>query len=208
MGQEVISHNEVNKMQDILQIMIQVMLGIALAAVCGYRIFVPLLAMGIAGMAGYMQFSEGFAWISSWPAVLVFGIATILELAAYFIPHIDNILHAIALPAGAVAGVIVAASVISDVDPMLKWSLAIIAGGGAATLTGLLSNGVHHLSTAVSAGFANPVVSAAESAGTVAASALSIAMPVAGAAVLVLVITVSVVIFLRIRKKRKKATVE
>jgi hypothetical protein len=192
-------------MQDILQILIQVMLGIALSAVCGYRIFVPFLAMGIAGMAGYIHFADGFTWISSWPALLVFGVATIVEIAAYFIPHLDNILNAIALPAGAVAGAIVAASVISDMDPMLKWTLAIIAGGGAATVTGLLSNGAHQLSTAVSAGFANPVVSAAESVGTVAASAISIAMPVVGVALFIVVVVVSVLIIRRFRKRKKVA---
>ena len=192
-------------MPDVLQILIQVMLGIALSAVCGYRIFVPFLAMGIAGMAGYIQFADGFAWISSWPALLVFGVATILEIAAYFIPHIDNILNAIALPAGAVAGIIVAASVISDMDPMLKWTLAIIAGGGAATVTGLLSNGVHQLSTAVSAGFANPVVSGAESVGTVAASVISIAMPIVGVALFVMVVVVSILIIRRFRKRKKAA---
>ena len=192
-------------MPDVLQILIQVMLGIALSAVCGYRIFVPFLAMGIAGMAGYIQFADGFAWISSWPALLVFGVATILEIAAYFIPHIDNILNAIALPAGAVAGIIVAASVISDMDPMLKWTLAIIAGGGAATVTGLLSNGVHQLSTAVSAGFANPVVSGAESVGTVAASVISIAMPIVGVALFVMVVVVSILIIRRFRKRKKVA---
>lgn len=192
-------------MQDILQIVIQVLLGVALSAVCGYRIFVPFLAMGIAGMAGYIQFADGFAWIASWPALLVFGVATIVEIAAYFIPHLDNILNAIALPAGAVAGAVVAASVISDMDPMLKWTLAIIAGGGAATVTGLLSNGAHQLSTAVSAGFANPIVSAAESAGTVAASVISIAMPIVGVTLFVLVVVVSVVFIRRIRKKRKAA---
>lgn len=192
-------------MPDVLQILIQVMLGIALSAVCGYRIFVPFLAMGIAGMAGYIQFADGFAWISSWPALLVFGVATILEIAAYFIPHIDNILNAIALPAGAVAGIIVAASVISDMDPMLKWTLAIIAGGGAATVTGLLSNGVHQLSTAVSAGFANPVVSGAESVGTVAASVISIAMPIVGVTLFVMVVVVSILIIRRFRKRKKVA---
>ena len=192
-------------MQDVLQIGIQILLGVALSAVCGYRIFVPFLAMGIAGMAGYIQFADGFAWISSWPALVVFGVATVVEIAAYFIPHLDNVLNAIALPVGAVAGVIVAASVISDMDPMLKWTLAIIAGGGAATITGLLSNGTHQVSTAVSAGFANPIVSATESAGTVAASVISIAMPIVGAALFVLVVVVSAVFIRRLGNKRKSA---
>ena len=190
-------------MTEILQITLQVFLGVALAAVCGYRIFVPLLVMGIAGLAGYMQFADGFQWISSYPAVIIFGVATILEISGYFIPHVDNFLNAISLPIGAVAGVIVAASVITDMDPMLKWTLAIIAGGGAATLAGLLSNGVHYASTAVSAGAANPVVSTAESVGTVAASVLSIAIP-ALAVVFVIVLIIVSIVFFRFIKRRKK----
>ncbi len=190
-------------MVDILQIILQVFLGVALAAVCGYRIFVPLLVMGIAGLAGYMQFADGFAWISSYPAVIIFGVATILEIAGYFIPHVDNFLNAISLPAGVVAGVIVAASVITDMNPVLKWTLAIIAGGGAATLTSLLSNGIHQSSTAVSAGLANPIVSTAESVGTVAASVLSIAIP-ALSVIFVIVLVIVFIIFVRFFRKRKK----
>lgn len=190
-------------MVDILQIILQVFLGVALAAVCGYRIFVPLLVMGIAGLAGYMDFAAGFQWIASYPAVIIFGVATILEIAGYFIPHVDNFLNAISLPAGVVAGVIVAASAITDMNPVLKWTLAIIAGGGAATITSLLSNGVHQGSTAVSAGLANPIVSTAESVGTVAASVLSIAIP-ALSVIFVIVLIIVFVIFVRFFKNRKK----
>jgi len=191
-------------MVEILQIVLQVFLGVALAAVCGYRIFVPLLVMGIAGLAGYMQFAEGFQWISSYPAVIIFGVATILEIVGYFIPHVDNFLNAISLPVGVVAGVIVAASVITDMNPILKWTLAIIAGGGAATLTSLMSNGVHQGSTVVSGGFANPIVSTAESVGTVAASALAIAIPVLSVVFVIVLVIVSI-LFIRILIKRKKA---
>lgn len=192
-------------MVDVLQVILQVFLGVALAAVCGYRIFVPLLVMGIAGVAGYIQFAEGFQWISSYPALIVFGVATILEIVGYFIPHVDNFLNAVSLPLGAIAGVIVAASVISDMDPMFKWTLAIIAGGGAATLTGLVSNSVHHVSTAVSAGFANPIVSTAESIGTVATSVLSIAIPALSIVFILTLVIVSIIFFRALRRKKKKA---
>lgn len=191
-------------MPEVLQIILQIFLGVALAAVCGYRIFVPLLVMGIAGLAGYIQFAPGFEWICSYPAILIFSIATILEIVGYFIPHVDNFLNVISLPVGAIAGVIVAASVISDMDPMLKWTLAIIAGGGAATLTGLLSNGAHQVSTAVSAGIANPVVSTFESVGTVAASVLSIAAPVLAVVILLVFVVLSILLFKQIKRRKRK----
>ncbi len=190
-------------MADILQTILQVFIGVSLAAVCGYRVFVPLLVMGIAGLAGYMDLADGFQWISSYPAVIVFGVATILEIAAYLVPYVDNLLNAISLPVGVVAGVLVAASVITDMDPVFKWTLAIIAGGGAATLSGLLSNGVHQGSTVVSAGAANPAVSTVESAGTVATSVLSIAVPILSVLFLAVLVIVSVLFFRAVKKRRK-----
>ena len=107
-----------------------VLLGIGLAATCGFRIFVPLLIMGIAGVSGSLNLSSGFEWIASYPAMIVFGIATIFEAVAYFFPYIDNLLNTISTPFSILAGVIVSAAVITDISPFLQWTLAIIAGGG------------------------------------------------------------------------------
>ena len=109
-------------------------IGIGLSATCGFRVFVPLFGMSIAHHAGALSFSSGFDWIGSWPATIAFGIAMVIEIAAYYIPWVDNLLDTIATPAAVVAGTIVTASMVGDVSPFLRWSLAIIAGGGIAAV--------------------------------------------------------------------------
>lgn len=95
--------------------------------------FVPLLGISVAALSGHLQLAGGFEWIGSWPAFACFLTATIVEIVAFYVPWLDNLLDTIATPAAAVAGIIVTASVVSDMSPLLHWSLAVIAGGGVAT---------------------------------------------------------------------------
>ena len=152
-------------------------IGIGLSATCGFRIFVPLLGMSLAHHAGALSFSNGFDWIGSWPATIAFGIAMIIEIAAYYIPWLDNMLDTIATPAAIIAGTIATASMVGDVTPFLRWSLAIIAGGGVAALVQGSSVLVRGLSTASTGGLANPIVSTGELAASVAGTLISIALP-------------------------------
>jgi hypothetical protein len=70
-------------------------IGVGLAAACGFRIFVPLLAMAVAARADWLSLGEGFAWIGSTPAIAAFAIATLVEILGYCIPWVDNALDAI-----------------------------------------------------------------------------------------------------------------
>jgi len=187
-----------------MEIFLQILIGVGLAATCGFRVFVPLFVMSIAGVSGYMDFSAGFEWIASYPALIIFGVATVLEIVAYFVPYVDNILDMASLPIGIVAGIIVVASVVTDVDPVLRWTMAVIAGGGIAAGTGLISNAVHALSTATTGGTANPAVSTAESGATIIMTILSVVLPIVGIVVVALVIFF-VVRYIR-RKKNKKSS--
>ena len=89
----------------------------------------------MAAQTGHLTLAGGFDWIGSKPALVVFAAATLLEVLAYYVPWIDNLLDVVAGPAAVVAGIVITASVVTDVDPLLRWSLAVIAGGGAAAAT-------------------------------------------------------------------------
>ena len=160
-------------MEQILSILI----GIGLSATCGFRIFVPLLGMSIAYHAGALNFAPGFAWIGSWPATIAFGIAMVLEIAAYYIPWLDNLLDTIATPAAVIAGTIATASMIGDATPFFRWSAAIIAGGGVAGLIQGASVAVRGVSTASTGGIANPAVSTGELVASILGTVLSILVP-------------------------------
>lgn len=160
-----------------MAILINILIGVSLAATCGFRIFVPLLVMGISAQAGYLDLGSGFQWIGTTPAIVVLAIATVAEVLAYFFPFVDNLLISMGAPISILAGILVSAAVMTDINPMLQWALAIIAGGGAAATTNLVSNGVHHSSTMVSAGTINPVVSTVESGLAVLTSILAVVAP-------------------------------
>ncbi len=164
-------------------------IGIGLSATCGFRIFVPLLGMSIAHHAGALSFSSGFDWIGSWPATITFGVAMVIEIAGYYIPWVDNLLDTIATPAAIVAGTIATASIVGDVSPYLRWSLAIIAGGGIAGIIQGSSVLVRGASTASTAGLANPLVSTGELAASILGTLISIILPTVAVILVVLLLT-------------------
>ncbi len=167
--------------------------GIGLSAACGFRVFVPFLILSFAAKMSYIKLSPGFEWIAGDIALICFLIATIAEITAYYIPFVDNMLDTLAAPAAVVAGIILTASAVGDIAPFLKWSLAIIAGGGAAAAVQGLTTVTRLTSSVATAGTGNPVVSTAEASGAFALSVFSIFIPLAAfiAAVMILVYLVN-----------------
>jgi len=157
--------------------LLSVCLGIGLSAACGFRVFIPLLAISIASLSGQLTLSDGFQWIGTYPALVVFATASIMEIAAYYIPLFDNLMDSIAGPAAVVAGILVAASSITHMEPLLKWSLVLIAGGGTAAIfhgSTVLARGT---STALTGGIGNHAVATAELGISAGLSILAIALP-------------------------------
>ena len=170
------------------QLLSSVALGIALSACCGFRVFVPLLGGAVAGYQQWYELPPDLQWMGTLPAVLAFGTAALVEIAAYYIPVVDNFLDAIASPLAVGAGTLLAASFLplADVDPLLKWVLALLAGGSAAGTihagTGLL----RLASTKFTATLGNPVVATGENTAAIGGTVLSFLMPVVIAVVLLL----------------------
>ena len=156
-------------------------LGLGLSAACGFRVFVPMLGMSIAAQAGYLNLADGFDWIGSVPALVCFAVATVLEIGAYYFPWVDNALDSIATPAAVVAGTILTASVITDMNPLLQWTVAIIAGGGSAGVVQSGSVLLRGASTVTTGGSANFVVSTAEWIGSLVTTVLAIVLPILAA---------------------------
>jgi len=172
-----------------METLLSIFVGVGLAAACGFRIFVPLLVMSVASLSGQLTLAPEFGWIGTYPALAAFLIATIFEIAAYYIPWIDNLLDTVAVPAATVAGTIVMASAVSDMSPFLQWGLAVIVGGGVAGTVQGFTSITRIASTAATGGLGNSVVSTAEAAGSLVMSILALAVPVL-AAILVLALLV------------------
>src|SRR5687768_6968257 len=165
-----------------------VILGVALAASCGFRVFVPLLMVSIAARSGHLELAEGFSWMGTWPALIAFAAATLFEIVAYYVPWLDNLLDTIASPASVVAGTILFASCVADFDPLLQWSLAIIAGGGAAGIVQGGTVATRVASTATTGGAGNFLFNTVETLAGFAFSILSLVVPILAVLLLIAVV--------------------
>ena len=163
-----------------MEAILSIMMGVALSATCGFRVFVPLLAVNIGTRAQdangqpLIELAGGFDWLSSDIALMVFLVATLFEIGGYYIPWIDNLLDTIASPASIVAGTVITASFITGMDPWLQWLLGVIAGGGAAGAVQATTVVARAGSTVTTGGLGNPIVASVETSGAFLGSALSI----------------------------------
>jgi hypothetical protein len=159
---------------------------VGLAAAVGFRVFLPMLVLSIAAFSGHLALSSGFAWLATVPAVVTLGVAALLEILAYYVPGVDNLLDALATPAALIAGTLVSAAVITDLPPLVKWAAAIIAGGGAAGLTQGLTSLLRAKSTVFTAGLGNHLVATGELGAALFISLLALAAPLAAVALVVI----------------------
>lgn len=183
---------------------IAVCVGIALSAAVGFRVFVPLLGMGLAARAGLLTLAGDFQWLASPLAILAFTVATAVEIGAYYIPWLDNLLDTISTPAAVAAGVLVAASVMIEMSPFLRWTLAIIAGGGVAGAVQSGTTVARGASTMATAGLGNFAVATGEILGAAGTTALAIFLPVVGAVLGLLFFVSGLVVILKLRRWRTR----
>ena len=163
-------------------------LGLGLAASAGFRVFLPLLAMSLAAHFNFIPLAESWAWVGSVSAILALAVASVIEIMAYYIPWVDNMLDTISVPLAGVAGTMLMAVALTDVSPFLQWGLAIIAGGGAASTISATSATTRMASSVATAGVGNPIVSTIETATAFFLSAVSILIPFLGFVMVLMVL--------------------
>jgi len=164
--------------KDDMEAILGIMIGIGLSAACGFRVFVPLLIMNLAALSGHLPLPENFAWIGRTYATIAFGSATVLEIIGYYVPGVDHILDAIATPAAVVAGTLTTASMAVDLPPFLKWTLALIAGGGIAGLVQGSTVALRAKSSLATAGTGNPFFATIELACSILIAVMAIIVPI------------------------------
>ena len=184
------------------EILLSLAIGIGLSAACGFRVFVPFLVMSVAAQAGYLDLNSGWEWIGSYPALIAFAIASVLEIVAYYVPWLDNFLDTIATPAAVVAGIVATASVVSGMSPFLTWTLAAIAGGGAAGIIQSSTVLLRSMSSMSTFGLGNFAVASSEFAGSFALSVLALLLPWL---TIVLVLFLIIWLWRRLRRRRVPA---
>jgi len=183
------------------EVLISIFLGIGLAAAVGFRVFLPLLILSLAGYYDVISLNESWQWIGSLTAVITLGVATLIEIFGYYIPWFDNILDTIALPLATLAGTAVMVATITNLDPVITWALAIIAGGGTAAAIKGNASAARLTSSTTTAGFANPILTTVETGISTLMSILSIFVPIIA---FILVLVLFFIIFRFYKKLRKK----
>ncbi len=177
-----------------IEIAVAIVTGIGLSAACGFRIFLPLLALNLASMFGYIGLAPGFEWIAGFPVTVAFSLATTLEVVAYYVPWLDNVMDTIASPVSVIAGTIATASLITDMPPSLKWTISIIAGGGIAGLLQGATVALRAKSSLFTGGLGNFAVASLELVASAIVSILSILLPIVAFVLTLLLITYGIIL--------------
>ena len=170
---------------------LSIVLGVALAGATGFRVFLPMLIVSGAAYTGHLHLDDSFAWLGTPSALIMLSVAAVAEVLAYYIPIVDNLLDTVATPAAFVAGTIVSAAVMIDAPPMVKWTAAVIAGGGIAGLTQGMTGILRAHSTVLTGGLGNPIIATAELGAAALISFLALAAPTIAIALVVVFLVVA-----------------
>jgi hypothetical protein len=184
---------------------LSIVLGVVLAAATGFRVFLPMLIVSGAAYTGHLSLDNSFAWLGTPFALTMLGAAALVEVLAYYVPGVDNLLDAVATPAAFVAGTIVSAAVMIDLPPMAKWMAAVIAGGGTASFIQGVTAILRAKSTVLTGGFGNPVIATGELGGSVLLPLLALAAPLAAFAVVILMLWLALRLIWRQRQGTQRA---
>ncbi|MBN2666472.1 MAG: DUF4126 domain-containing protein [Bacteroidales bacterium] len=170
------------------EIITAIAIGIGLSASCGFRVFVPMLIASIAARMNIFPVTEEFQWLASWPAIISFGTATAVEILAYYIPFVDNLLDTITTPLAVGGGTILLTSVLPIDNELLRWVSGFIFGGGAAATVQGGTVLTRLASTKLTAGVGNAVVATGEHAAAFGTSVLSLFIPFLISSVVIILI--------------------
>ncbi|HOP00318.1 MAG TPA: DUF4126 domain-containing protein [Bacteroidales bacterium] len=168
--------------------LIAVAIGIGLAASSGFRVFVPMLVAAIAARTGILPLNESFQWLGSWTAVAVLGTATVVEIIAYYIPFVDNLLDTLSTPLAIGAGTLLLTSVLPVDNEFLKWITGFLVGGGTAATVQGATVLTRLASSKFTAGAGNAVVATGEHAAAFGTSILSLFTPLFIAVIVILAV--------------------
>ena len=168
-----------------MDILLALCLGVALSAACGFRVFIPPFALSLAANYGNLDLASQFAWLESPIAAIVLGVATVIEVLAYYIPVVDNLLDTIEIPTAIAFGTILTGANLGEVDPVLQWTLAVIAGGGTAGVIESATVLTRLASTGVTGGMGNILLATMEALSAAVLSLLALTIPLLAIALVI-----------------------
>ena len=182
------------------EIVPSVALGIGLAACAGLRAWLPLLLAGGLARAGVIELGSSFQFISSNRALVLFAVATVIEIVGDKIPAVDHALDSLSTVLRPAAGSLLAASVMWQIsDPLTAVALGVAVGAPSALVPHAAKSLLRVGSTVLTGGLANPLLSFMEDAAALVLFILAGVVPVLVAAALL------VVVFLILRRVSRRS---
>ena len=176
-----------------------VALAIGLAACAGLRAWLPLLLTGALVRADVIDIGASFGFIATNRALILFGVASLVEIAADKVPAVDHALDALGTVLRPAAATVLAASVFgSFTDPLTAVALGAAIGAPTALVPHAGKSMLRAASSALTAGVANPVISVLEDLIAVALFVLAVLLPLLAGA---LVLLTAWLILRRIRRR-------
>lgn len=163
-------------------------MGIGLAACAGIRAWLPLLMAGALARWGIIELGPSFQFIAGNRALILFGVATVIEILGDKIPAVDHALDSLSTVLRPAAGSLLAASVLWQVsDPLTALALGVAVGAPTSLVPHAAKSLLRAASTTLTGGLANPFISILEDLMAVALFVLTVLIPVVVAAVLLLI---------------------
>jgi hypothetical protein len=179
--------------------------GIVLAATAGLRAFLPVFSASLAAWMTDMPLPDNLAWLEKPQTVLIFGVATLLEILGDKIPVVDHALDSIQLLTKPVLAVLAAMPFIYQLSPEYSVGIGILLGAP-------LALGVHSAkatarlgSTATTGGVGNPLLSVAEEVAAVASIVIGFLAPLLALVLMAVTIFFIARLALRVRRRRRAA---
>jgi len=170
-----------------LSLLLALLSGVAIAAACGLRAFLPLFLLGAAARGGWISLAPGGQWLASNQALVALGVATVLELLGDKIPVVDHALDAVGTVVRPAAAWVGAYALLVHWPTPLAQLAAIVLGSSALAIHALKAK-LRIGSTAVTLGAGNPLLSFLEDFFALAGTVVAILAPVLAIAIPALVI--------------------
>ena len=179
--------------------------GVVLAATAGLRAFLPVFSASLVAWTTELPLPDNLAWLERPQTVVIFGVATLLEILGDKIPIVDHALDSIQVLTKPVLAALAATPFIYQLAPEQSVAIGILLGAP-------LALGVHSAkatarlgSTATTAGVGNPFLSIAEDVAAIAAILLGLLAPLLALVLMAITIFFVARLALRVRRRRRAA---
>lgn len=156
-----------------------VMTGLSLAAITGFRAFLPPLVLGLF----YRLFPEAininqqFAFLAQDPVLICLGVAAVIEFLGDKIPVVDHFLDWLAIPAKVAFSAILTYALIPGSTHWFYLLIAIVFAESATLTVHAGKMGIRAASTVTTGGVANPIIGLVEDVVSLAGAVAAILLP-------------------------------